>query len=147
MKRQAGNLIFLILGLFGIWQACRLPHGSFSQPGPGFLPLYLSLVIFFLAFALIATEWRERTVKPKVGMHKSGLKVVLTLGALVGYVFLLKPVGFLIITFFLLFFMFYIVQKIRWPLSLLLSLVTPVLARIVFGTFLGVPFPDGILGF
>jgi predicted neutral ceramidase superfamily lipid hydrolase len=56
-----------------------------------------------------------------------------------------KSLGFIVSTFFLLLFLFKGIEPQKWKTALVLSLVTMVVCYMVFGLFLELQFPSGIL--
>jgi hypothetical protein len=60
--RRGGIWIAVVLGLTGLifaWQASLLDFGNVEMPGPGFIPLVLSLATVALAAVIGAREWLQ----------------------------------------------------------------------------------------
>ena len=140
MIRPRVEALFMVaFGSFALWQSIQLPVGSFKAPGPGFFPVGLSVVIISISLTLLVRN-PEKSVDD-IETHMSVWKMILTFSGLVAYAFLLKPLGFVISTFGLTFFLLGVVQKARWPISIFLAATITLLSRVVFGSFLGVSFP------
>jgi hypothetical protein len=60
--RQGGIWIAAVLGVTGLvfaWQALLLDFGNVAMPGPGFIPLVLSVATVVLSVVIGAREWRQ----------------------------------------------------------------------------------------
>lgn len=146
IRSRVDTLFMLAFGLFALWQSIQLPLGSFKAPGPGFFPVGLSLVIVLISLTLLVRN-PKKSVHNTEETYMGVRKMILTFSGLVAYAFLLELLGFVISTFGLTFFLLWVVQKARWPISIFLAATTTLLSRVVFESFLGVPFPRGFLGF
>ncbi len=49
----------LLVGMFFVWQSASLKFGSIEQPGPGFFPMVLGLVLSALASVIALSRWRQ----------------------------------------------------------------------------------------
>jgi hypothetical protein len=54
--------------------------------------------------------------------------------------------GFLLSTFFLLLFLFRMLEPQRWRVVILMTVLTVTLCYVLFGVFLELRFPGGLLG-
>jgi hypothetical protein len=73
-------------------------------------------------------------------------KLLITLGALVLYTFLFSTLAFLIGTFFLLLFLYQVMEHRSWKVVIVASLVTTVLFYLAFKVGLDSQLPRGFLG-
>ena len=105
-------------------------------------------VAFFqeLSFLLIIQELR------KSGSEKAELfskKLLIGIAAAVAYFVLLKILGFVLDSIWVVFVMMALLLnepfKKAWPLMLAVSILAPVVLYAIFGMFLKVPLPNGIL--
>ena len=145
VRYKLDAMVLCGFGLFANWQSCLLPTGSFRAPGPGFFPLGLSGMIVLLSFVLLVKKG-QKSAPSKIQLRKSSFNVALTFVGLIGYSLLLKPLGFLLATSGLTYFLLGVVQRVRWRMSLTLAILVTFAASLFFGRFLGVPFPRGFLG-
>jgi hypothetical protein len=75
-------LALLVCGAFFVWQAALLPFGEVGQPGPGFFPFALGIVLGALALVILL-----RTARTVDALDKTFLghrNVLVTIGALIG---------------------------------------------------------------
>jgi hypothetical protein len=128
----------------------KLGFGSFHSPQAGFMPFLSGLLLGVLAVADLGqgllSNW-ERDKSDKViwaDIHWG--KLLITLGALVLYTFLFSTLGFLIGTFFLLLFLYQVMERRSWKVVIVASLVTTVLFYLAFKVGLDSQLPRGFLG-
>jgi len=126
--------------------AYQLGIGKLRSPGPGLMPFIVGGFLFLLScFLLMVTlfrkAFREESVEEQRGVNFRKLAIVVA--SLVLYGLLLERLGFLVVTFLLLFFLFW-GMGIRRGSALVASLITVLATYFVF-TYLGLRFPPGIL--
>jgi len=139
----------LLLSLFGSYVAFEgyaLKIGSLQDPKPGFMVLWAGILLAGLSLLLFMKTFRSQEAareSPWKGVQwQKGLKIVVYL---IVYVAVFKWLGFLISTFALLLLLFKSLEPQRWSVALLLSAVTTILCFLIFGYFLELRFPQGIL--
>ena len=125
----------------------RLGLGGLRNPGPGLMPFLLGFFLCVIAgyFALTFLS-RKQTREDTADTEKGRIKVwrlCLVLASLFAYALLLEPLGFLITTFLVLVILFGTLDN-RWSTILIASLLTALIAYLLF-RYLGVQFPRGIL--
>lgn len=144
------GLLLAVAFLILLWQATFFPYGSEFAPGPGFAPTWLAVLGAFLSLLLAVNAWRGRrrpTFTPDLS-ERAGLGRVAA--ALLGMVVMLQlspPLGLILAVLVYLLFLTLVVQRLSWAIALGTSLGTIVFVIVVFQRFLGVPFPEGPLGF
>jgi putative tricarboxylic transport membrane protein len=146
---QFSSLFWLLLGIGIAISSLRYGLGTFHEPGPGFTTFFAGSILSFLSLLLFLFSFKNRAAGDRLRELWAGLETgkvfyaVLLLGV---YTLLLRPVGFLIATFLLLFLLFRIKATYRlWTIFLLSFLVTAG-AYLVFEVWLQVQLPKGILG-
>jgi len=144
-QRYAGFFLLVVAAVViqqSVWVLRLFDHG---QPGSGFMPFGLGVILAILALALIVTNWGpdERRIpfwQPKAWFHPL-LAVVITaiyivvfddLGAITSVVVL--------VTGWLLF-----VERKSVAVSAGTGVLTGLVVYLVFGRLLQTPFPSGIL--
>jgi putative tricarboxylic transport membrane protein len=141
------SLVLAVFGLYIAFEGYRLGLGTLYKPKAGFLVFWVGMILAGLSIALFV-----KTFSPSRGEKKNlwkgvrwtaGLKLI---GALLVYVLIFKWLGFILSTTLLLLFLFKALEPRRWTTALLFSLVTTVLCYLIFGVFLELQFPDGVLG-
>jgi hypothetical protein len=87
---QWSGLALSILAAGMIWAAAGLPYGNVHNPGPGFFPLWLGVILGGMSIVLFAQTIRgkesERTLREIVEEDVRWGKVLLVLGALILFV-------------------------------------------------------------
>lgn len=152
MHHRAGSLLWLAMGIYTTLSAYRLGLGSFRQPGPGFIFFLMALLLTLLSAIDLGTTFFGRSNGGKEEYDEPlwiGLrwrKILLVITGMSVYIYVFDFLGFLLSTFLLLVFLFKAVEPTRWWVSILSSLITMLLSYGVFGLWLKVPFPQGILG-
>jgi putative tricarboxylic transport membrane protein len=86
-------VVFLLLGLFMLYQALQLPVRTLDGgPGPGILPVGLALLLVGFSVWILARRRREQ-----VHFGNTRRVGIMTLGVFV-YAFLLERLGFIVTT-------------------------------------------------
>ncbi len=141
-----GGVAFLLLGAATIFLSWRdLPYTSDFSPGPGFLPLWLGIGLMVAAIPVIVTEVRKRNRSQRL-FRPETMQCIKVL-ALIAAVFLLLPVfgfsfGLALITAGGM----RLMGKHRWLSCVVTVIVTAVCIHFVFGQWLAIPLPQGMIG-
>jgi len=148
-----GVLVALFFGA-ALWEASSFQYGTEFAPGPGFAPIWLSVLGILIALAIAVGGWRgmQRTkTQPganEVALDRSGLvRVAVTLIALFGMIAVTPWLGFVPSIFVFLLFLTLFVQRLSVPTAIGASVGTVLFVYIVFVRLLDVPIPSGPLGF
>ncbi|MEI9478517.1 MAG: tripartite tricarboxylate transporter TctB family protein, partial [Deltaproteobacteria bacterium] len=116
--------------------------GTLRNPGPGFLPLMMALLLISFSLYVLARGLMgpERLLKG-VQWRSQGVLVA----SVFLYGLLLDLVGFLLSAFVLMFVLFglFFEGKGRWPRVFVCAVVTALIGWLVFSVALKVPFPRG----
>jgi hypothetical protein len=109
-KTDRGSGLFLvILAGFICWGSILLPYGNIHNPGPGFFPLWLGIILGGLSIGLLLQAARRKEEAKVLGDILTEKvrwpKVLFVLIALILYGYLMNILGFLIVTFFLMAFL------------------------------------------
>jgi len=138
MGALAGGVTLAIFS----WQ---LDLGNFRMPGPGAWPFLLAIAIALLGGWLVFRPQPSTKVALKGAPRWGGL--AMALGTLFGYVLILEWLGYIVTTVLLLFVQLHWVENQRWTKSLFISLLGAAISFLLFGLWLKVPLPSGILPF
>jgi putative tricarboxylic transport membrane protein len=136
----------VLLGLLATALASQLREGTaHGGPGTRFLPVLVGVIVAVLGAAL--AFWPGAPDEPAglPGTGGSG-RVAWTLGALVVYVLVLGPVGFVLATVPFLALLLLAYGERRWPVVLGVALGATGATYAVFAVWLGIPLPPGVLG-
>ena len=119
------------------------------NPGPGLMPFIASLLLLLVSLYLLVSPLLKKAERKPVETgdgKKSELnygKMLLVLGSLFGYAFLLEPLGYLVTTCLALLLLFKGMGT-RWVSAVFAAITTTLITYFVF-TYLGLLFPDGII--
>ena len=144
------GVLLAVACLWVHWQARALQYGTEFAPGPGFAPLWLSLVVLVLAVLVALQGWRTRGVpaEPVETGGRSGLlRVAASLAGMLVMLLLIPALGLLLALLVYLLFLAFGVERLRPVTSVGVSVGTVGFIHLVFARFLGVPLPTGPLGF
>lgn len=135
-----GSLFWIGVGIFFALEGIRLNLGTFRNPGPGFLPVIMALILilfslFILAKGLIRPE--RHIIRILWKRHAWMIASVFLYGLL------LELIGFLFSTFITMVIFFGLLRgKSRWAMVFIYSGATALAAWLVFSMALGIPFPS-----
>jgi putative tricarboxylic transport membrane protein len=143
-KELIGALFWLAVSVFAAVQGFALGLGNVQRPGPGFFPFWGGLVLGLLSLSLLI-----RALGGAERLSLSGIRwwmLVLVVGALLGYLVFLEPLGFVLVSFLFLFLLFRL-EYAGWLRSAMWSLLATAGAWALFGLWLKTQLPRGPWGF
>jgi len=147
---QWGGIVFLIVSVCICWGSARLPYGNVHDPGPGFLPLWIGIVLGMMSIALIVhsslQKGKGRTLQEVLAQKIRWVKVVSTVVALILYAFLMDYVGFLITTFLLIAYLIRFIDLQPWKKAIGWAVAGSVGAHLIFNVWLQLRLPKGFWG-
>jgi putative tricarboxylic transport membrane protein len=143
-------MAFLALSVLTILLSFEYPYKDKLGPGPGFFPIWMSLITGSLSLGLFfQTTWGRTTadVSAKLFPEREGaLRIAVIMIALLGCLALLDPLGFRISLFLFLFLLPMGLGMKNWWLTLLFAVAGSFGVFHVFYHWLKVPLPMGLLG-
>jgi len=152
MKRtyQVTGVVLMLMAAFLVRESLMLRYYTPLGPGPGFFPLWLSVLLAVLAVAMFvqATFGKPEAMPADFYPDRKGyLRIGAVLGALVGVILLLGPLGFRLVT--LAFYLFLLIALGRQNLlvTVIIALAGSFGVYYVFVHWLATPLPIGLLGF
>jgi putative tricarboxylic transport membrane protein len=150
-RDMASGLFWLFIGLgLSIWTVTSYEIGHLTQPGTGYLPLALGIILVLLSLILLIGRMKkaggtEQSSPPD--FHPEGWKrVAYTVLVLVVAAFFLEQVGYLLTFFLLIMLLMKGVERQSWKRVLLTALLTTAGVYVVFVLLLEVQLPLGFLG-
>ena len=129
----------IVLAVFS-WQ---LDLGKWRIPGPGAWPFLLAITIFLIG-GWLAFRPQPQIQGAPISTPRWG-KWAMALGSLFGYVFILEPLGYIVATLLLLLVQLRWVEDRSWTTSLLTAALAAVISFLIFGLWLKVLLPPGII--
>lgn len=146
---QGSSLFWLLLSIYVCIESLRLEIGTLRNPGMGFMTFGASVLLGTLSLGLLfhsIFRKEEARVEP---LFSGTLwkRIILVLMALLLYTKLLPLAGYLLGTFFLMSFLFWIIERKKVWRVLILSFTTTVVTYYVFSKWLNCQFPSGLIGF
>ena len=144
----SSGLFWLLIGLGFASGGFHYGFGSWTEPGPGLLPVVFGVILTILSIGVLAAALpglREGKNKPFWEAGGSWKPILFTLIALSAYMALLKPAGFILTTFLLVFYLLKFIGGKKWLISIGCALVSAFLCFYLFSGLLGTPLPKGQL--
>lgn len=145
---RASALFWLFLSVAVFIESLRMGIGSLHNPGMGFMAFGASgfLGIFSLIL-LVQTFLRQEEGEAKPLFAGTLWKrVSLALIALLVYAIVVPTAGYLISTFLLMSFLYWVVRGQKWWWVLVSSVLTTLISYYIFSKWLNCQFPDGFFG-
>jgi putative tricarboxylic transport membrane protein len=147
---QWSGLALSILAAGMICAALGLPYGNVHNPGPGFFPLWLGVILGGMSIALLVQTIRgkesERTLRDILEEDVRWGKVLLVLAGLVLYGFLMDYLGFFIVTFLLMALLLRFIEPQPWKIVIGWALSGSVGSYLIFEVWMKLRLPKGFLG-
>jgi len=140
----AGGLVVLLFGIAIVFFSSQLPYKSEYGPGPGFLPLWLGIVLIGSAVFVLLNILRKQV---KVdAFFKTGTKQSAMMFILIFISFLLLPLlGFAVGLAFFSGLTMRVMGKHSWMACGLTAVGIAIGVHFVFGQWLHIPLPAGIV--
>ncbi len=143
-KEASSALVFMGMGVIILVALHRDPVGTLAAPDMAFFPVVLSILLIILSLILIGRSMNETWKKPERLLGAGWPKLVPVIASLIAYTFLFEPLGYVLCTALLLI----LVGKLAncsWKVSILISLICTFFSYAVFGWYLHIPLPSGVL--
>ena len=140
------SFYFLMVGIGFVLGGFKYGFGTWRSPGPGFLPLVFGFLLMVLSIILGVTCYRTRQEVEHRSFWRikgSWKSVSFTVLSLVVFTLFLETIGFILATFFFIFFMLKFICTKGWRISLGMAFVLSISSFVLFSTILGTPLPRG----
>lgn len=139
-----GSFFWIAVGAFFAIEGIRLGVKTVRNPGPGFLPVMMALLLIVFSLCILI----RGLLRPTGSVGRiPWRRHVLVIAVVFFYIFLLDWIGFLASTFVLMFMLFGLLirGKNRWRAVFFYSLATALSAWLVFDIAAKMPFPSARL--
>jgi hypothetical protein len=145
IRDRVSSLLFLSLSIIFLAASLHMPFGQFSEPGPGFMPLFLGIIMVLISggLSLKALIRPEREAPSELLEKGSIVRCALLVIGLVFYCVLLPWVGFLVLTFLFEIVLLKLFGVRKWRTILAVATAVTLGSILIFETWLQVPFPKG----
>lgn len=139
------GLALVCLALFAWLSARDLPIGTLHQPGAGFLPKYLAILMAVLAALLLVQGCRTHAGSVAgLWADRAGLfRVGGMLAALVGYVLIVETAGYLLTTAALFLVALRWIGRRSWLATVAVAVIATGGSYLLFARWLMVSLPGG----
>ena len=146
---KTSSLFWLLVSIGVFIESIRLGVGTLHNPGRGFMTLGASGILGILSLALFiqASLRKEEGERGPTFAGKFQKRILLVLTALAVYSRVMPLLGYLISTFLLMSFLFWVLERQRIRMVLASSLLATLATYLVFSKWLNCQFPEGLLGF
>lgn len=149
-KERISSLIFLFVGIYGLIFGIQLPLGRWREPGPGVLPLSLSILlcvsgVLWFIFGKKKGKEEEKQIIVWGEMGRKLVPPLKILGVTIVFILLLERAGYLLASSLLMFILFIWISRYRLWVALGLALVIGVGTWYFFVKILAVQLPQGFL--
>jgi len=124
--------------------AVRLPFGSINEPGPGLFPIIIGAIGTILS-AYVLGESIKKKENAQEGKTQNSALLFNYIGSLIGLVFFFKWIGSLCGVFLLVLLLMKASRLPGWRLPVIVSIIASSVIYLVFGYWLKVSLPAGIL--
>jgi putative tricarboxylic transport membrane protein len=145
------SFLWVALGIFQCLESISLGLGNVMEPGTGFMPFVMGLVVIGLAIALFLESYfavkKGTPQKLSLWSDVHWRRVFLISLIMLVYAILLPKLGYLLDTFLVMVFLLKSGDPIRWPTAIVVGAITAGFSYLLFGVWLSVSFPTGILSF
>lgn len=151
MKRpyQISGVVLMLVAGFVVRESLRLRYYTPLGPGPGFFPLWLSILLAILAVAMF---WQATYGKPEAMPadfypdRKGYLRIGAVLAALAGVIVLIEPLGFRLVMLGFYLFLLAVLGRQHPLVTGIVALAGSFGVYYVFVHWLAVPLPIGLFG-
>jgi cellulose synthase/poly-beta-1,6-N-acetylglucosamine synthase-like glycosyltransferase len=146
-SEKISSLLFVLFGVFLIFESKKYSMGTIDNPGPGFLPMLLGIAIALMSIALSIRVWSQAKAKDaSASWPERGalVKISLVFIVLILFTALLEITGYMINSFVLFLILLRPVGKQKWVTTLFISVGATVGSYLLFDWWLMLPLPRGI---
>lgn len=141
-------LLCLALSFFVCQQSIVFGLGSFHQPGPGLLDFFAGAGIGILALIVLIQSFFKTKIQKDADRHShkiNKLRFTLICASLFAYAILTIWIGFIPSTFLFITFVLRLIESEKWWRTLLAASIITIGTYLVFGIWLTLDLPKGIL--
>ena len=146
-----GGMVTILIGIFAITQSMQIDYWWKFGPGPGFLPLWTSLILVLGGCLLLIQALRKPKPTEQRPRDPQRMRRLATIAAVAGLTVLtalgMIYLGFSLAIFLFMALMIHVLGKYRWYVTVSTAISISLSFYFLFSKWLQVPLPKGILGF
>ncbi len=142
------SIVLMGMAVLGMIEASQLERTMKMGIGISFLPFWMCAFIGILALMLLISVLRGKIKEPETPLfpRENIPRVVVVTAALLGYIFFLEIVGYVITTFIFFLITILILERKRVPSTLFFGAFFTVILFVIFKVWLQSPLPTGLFG-
>ena len=148
---RLSSLFWLAIGLGAVGGSFHLGLGTLREPGSGLLSFLGGVSLSLMAVILFLTSFlREKENPSGISALWEGVRwhrAVIVVFALLAYILFLERIGFILISWLVIFVLLKGLEKYSWRMAGLIALLASTLAYLIFSVSLKVMLPRGLLWF
>ena len=148
-RDTASGIVVLLTGVVFLLYNMKYSLGQWANPGPGVFPLMVGGVWVVLAVWHLVSVLRKHKAPARETLQESETKgrtkALFMIGALVFYLLIVKWAGFFVTTFLFVVISSRLAGAREWGRPLALSIGINLFCYLLFGMWLKLSFPKGIL--
>ena len=144
---RTSSIFFLIVSVIVFVGSIQLGLGSTRQPGPGFITFGASGLMGILSLIGTARTFVKKKESEET-LFKGTLwwRVVFSGLAILAFALIMPDLGYLITTFLLMLFLYFMIHEQKWYWVIISSLLSSLGSYYLFSKLLNCQFPDGLFG-
>jgi len=145
---RTSSIFFLAVSAIVFFGSIKLGLGTTRQPGPGFITFGASILLGVLSFiVLVRTFVKKKESKEVLFGNILWWRVVLAGLAIIIFALVMPLLGYLITTFLLMLFLYFMIHEQKWYWVIFSSLLSSLGSYYLFSKLLNCQFPEGLFGF
>ncbi len=136
-----------LLGIFIVAAATTIQGGAAHRLPPQTFPMVVGFLLFLCGIALAVKSWRLRGADLTIKWpdRQGFLTILVSLGALGGYIALMDPLGLPLASFVYVAFSTWYLKRSKWPTAILIGVIVGAVSYVLFIRLLALSFPEGSL--
>jgi len=147
VHERSSSIFFLAVSIIVLVGSLQLGLGTTRQPGPGFITFGASGLLGFLSLIVFLKSLvKMRQSEVVVFRNIMWWRVVLSSLAILGFALIMPMLGYLITSFLLMLFLYFMIHEQKWYWVIISSLLSSLVSYYLFSKLLNCQFPAGIFG-
>ena len=147
VQRITGAL-FTVLGVYvAFYSFAKLGVGTMRRPGPGLFTLICGAGIMIMSLMWLITQWKDKD--ETLFFEEKGAWIPPSLGVAITliYALLITPLGYTLSTLVFIVLWQVVIARARLRTVILFGVIGSAVMFVLFELLLGVPLPNGFIGF